>query len=194
MPRNKEKNEILTQSRKEDILRAAIKKFSEKGYNGVKVSDIAKELGISQGIIFWYFQTKENLFINAFMKEFREIKLATSNVLHSMALTPLEKLKTIIFEMIKVYNAKKEGCMLILQILSNTGMQRILSIDISTVYNELYIDLELLFKEAGASNPELKARNFVALLDGFMIQIILGLDIGNTEILVKDILHRYELI
>ncbi|WP_027628038.1 TetR/AcrR family transcriptional regulator [Ruminiclostridium cellobioparum] len=194
MPRNKEKNEILTQSRKEDILRAAIKKFSEKGYNGVKVSDIAKELGISQGIIFWYFQTKENLFINAFMKEFREIKLATSNVLHSMTLTPLEKLKAIIFEMIKVYNAKKEGCMLILQILSNTGMQRILSIDISTVYNELYIDLELLFKEAGASNPELKARNFVALLDGFMIQIILGLDIGNTEILVKDILHRYELI
>ena len=73
-------------------------------------------------------------------------------------------------------------------------MQSILSIDISTVYNELYIDLELLFKEAGASNPELKARNFVALLDGFMIQIILGLDIGNTEILVKDILHRYELI
>ncbi len=194
MPRNKEKNEILTQSRKEDILRAAIKKFSEKGYNGVKVSDIAKELGISQGIIFWYFQTKENLFINAFMKEFREIKLATSNVLHSMTLTPLEKLKAIIFEMIKVYNAKKEGCMLILQILSNTGMQSILSIDISTVYNELYIDLELLFKEAGASNPELKARNFVALLDGFMIQIILGLDIGNTEILVKDILHRYELI
>jgi AcrR family transcriptional regulator len=194
LPRNKEKNEILTQSRKEDILRAAIKKFSEKGYNGVKVSDIAKELGISQGIIFWYFQTKENLFINAFMKEFREIKLATSNVLHSMTLTPLEKLKAIIFEMIKVYNAKKEGCMLILQILSNTGMQSILSIDISTVYNELYIDLELLFKEAGASNPELKARNFVALLDGFMIQIILGLDIGNTEILVKDILHRYELI
>lgn len=194
MPRNKEKNEILTQSRKEDILRAAIKKFSEKGYNGVKVSDIAKELGISQGIIFWYFQTKENLFINAFMKEFREIKLATSKVIHSEALTPLEKLKAIIFEMIKVYNAKKEGCMLILQILSNTGMQRILSIDISTVYNELYIDLELLFKEAGASNPELKARNFVALLDGFMIQIILGLDIGNTEILVKDILHRYELI
>ncbi|EMS71828.1 TetR/AcrR family transcriptional regulator [Ruminiclostridium cellobioparum] len=194
MPRNKEKNEILTQSRKEDILRTAIKKFSEKGYNGVKVSDIAKELGISQGIIFWYFQTKENLFINAFMKEFREIKLATSKVIHSAALTPLEKLKAIIFEMIKVYNAKKEGCMLILQILSNTGMQRILSIDISTVYNELYIDLELLFKEAGASNPELKARNFVALLDGFMIQIILGLDIGNTEILVKDILHRYELI
>ena len=194
MPRNKEKNEILTQSRKEDILRAAIKKFSEKGYNGVKVSDIAKELEISQGIIFWYFQTKENLFINAFMKEFREIKLATSNVIHSAALTPLEKLKAIIFEMIKVYNAKKEGCMLILQILSNTEMQRILSIDISNVYNELYNHLELLFKEAGASNPELKARNFVALLDGFMIQIILGMDIGNIEILVKDILHRYELI
>lgn len=194
MSRNKEKNESLTKARKEDIIRTAIKKFSEKGYQGTNVSEIAKELNVSQGIIFWYFETKEKLFQAAFLYEFKAIKLASANVIQDSSYTPLEKLKKLISEMIKVYYERKEGCMLILQMLSNTEMQQILSIDIANVYNELYCDLELLFKEADATNPELKARNFVALLDGFMIQIILGFDIGNREILVKDILHRYELI
>ncbi len=194
MSRNRKKNEIITQIRKEEILRVAVKKFSAKGYQGTNVSEIAKELGISQGIIFWYFNTKENLFINAFMKEFKEIKLATSNILHSNSIGTVEKLKSIISEMIKTFIERKEGCMLILQLLSNKEMQKILSLDISSVYNELYSELEMLFIQAGASNPELKARNFVALLDGFMIQVILGLDIGDLDVLSNDILHRYELI
>ena len=115
------------------------------------------------------------------MEEFKAIKLATANVLQDSSSTPLERLRRLISEMIKVYYERKEGCMLILQMLSNTEMQQVLSIDIANVYNELYNELELLFKEAGATNPELKSRNFVALLDGFMIQIILGLDIGNMR-------------
>lgn len=194
MPRNKEKNEIITRERKEDILRTSIRKFSEKGYQGTNVSEIAKELDISQGMIFWYFETKEKLFRAAFMEEFRIIKLATANVLQDEATSPLDKLRRLISEMIKVYSERKEGCMLVLQLISNSEMKQMLAIDIANVYNELYTELELLFREAGAANPELKARNFVALLDGFMIQIVLGLDIGNREVLVKDILHRYELI
>jgi AcrR family transcriptional regulator len=194
MSRNREKNENITKERKEGILRTAIKKFSEKGYQGTNVSAIAKELDVSQGMIFWYYETKEKLFRAAFLEEFKAIKLTASNVLHDEESSPLDKLRKYISEMLKIYSTKREGCMLILQLLSNSEMQQMLSIDIINVYNELYNELELLFKEAGAANPELKARNFVALLDGFMIQIVLGLDIGNKEVLVKDILHRYELI
>ena len=193
MSRNKEKNELITKERKEDILRTAIKKFSEKGYQGTSVSDIAKELNISQGIIFWYFETKEKLFRAAFMEEFKMIKLASFNILQDSGLSPQEKLKKLIPEMLEVYRNRKEGCMLILQLLSNKEMQQLLSIDILNVYNELYEELEKLFREASSRNPELKAHNFVALLDGFMIQIILGMDIGSLESLVSDILHRYEL-
>lgn len=194
MSRNKEKNELITRERKEEILKTATRMFAQKGYQGTNVSDIAKELNISQGIVFWYFETKENLFKTAFMEEFRAIKSATAGILSDSFLTPGEKLQKFISEMLKIYYGKKEGCMLILQLLSNKEMQQMLSIDILNVYNEQYIDLEKLFKEAGAGNPDLKARNFVALLDGFMIQIILGIDIGNFEILVKDILHRYEIL
>ncbi|WP_040428710.1 TetR/AcrR family transcriptional regulator [Acetivibrio cellulolyticus] len=194
MSRSKEKNENISKERKKDILRVAIKKFSEKGYQGTSVSEIAKELDVSQGIIFWYFATKEKLFRAAFIEEFKAIKLTAANVLQDGLLSPLDKLRKYLSEMLKVYSARKEGCMLILQLLSNNEMHEILAIDIANVYNELYKELELLFRDAGATNPDLKAKNFVALLDGFMIQIVLGLDIGDMEILVKDILHRYELI
>lgn len=194
MPRNKEKNELLIRQRKSEILSAATRLFALKGYQGVNVSDIAKELNISQGIIFWYFETKENLFRIAFLEEFKGIKHTASSILAATSLPPAEKLRKLISEMINVYFGKKEGCMLILQLLSNKEMQQMLSIDIKNVYMELYIELEQLFKDAGSSNPELKAKNFVALLDGFMIQIILGLDIGDNEALVKDILQRYELL
>lgn len=194
MSRNKEKNELITRERKKEILKTATRMFAQKGYQGTNVSDIARELNISQGIVFWYFETKENLFKTAFMEEFKAIKSATASILSDSFLTPGEKLQKLISEMLKIYYGKKEGCMLILQLLSNKEMQQMLSIDILNVYNEQYNDLEKLFKEAGARNPDLKARNFVALLDGFMIQIILGIDIGNFEILVKDILHRYELL
>lgn len=184
----------MTKQRKEEILNTATRMFAQKGYQGANVSEIAKKLNISQGIVYWYFDTKENLFKTAFMEEFKAIKLATSSILTDNTLSPGERLKKLISEMLKIYYEKNEGCMLILQLLSNKEMQQMLSIDILNVYNELYKDLEVLFKEAGAGNPGLKARNFVALLDGFMIQIILGLDIGDYDVLVKDILHRYELL
>lgn len=193
MSRNKEKNDALVRERKEDILRIATNKFSQNGYQGTNISDIAKELGVSQGIIYWYFNTKEQLFKTAFMEEFKTIKLAAAKILQDDSLSPQNKLKSFISDMIRIYHTNQQGCMLILQLLSNKELQQLLSIDILGMYNELYEQLEKLFNGAGATNPALKARNFVALLDGFMIQIILGLDIGNQETLISDILHRYEL-
>lgn len=193
MPRNKEKNEAITKERREEILKTAIIKFSQKGYQGTNISDIAKELNLSQGIVFWYFSTKEQLFKTAFMEEFKAVKQTAATILQDISLTPVVRLKRLISEMIGFYHDRKEGCMLVLQLISNKEMQQMLSIDILNMYSDLYKELEGLFKEAGATNPELKARNFVALLDGFMIQIILELDIGDPAVLVEDILRRYEL-
>ena len=50
-----------------DILDAAIKIFSEKGYEGGRTSDIAKEANISEGTIFRYFKTKKDLLIGLLM-------------------------------------------------------------------------------------------------------------------------------
>jgi TetR/AcrR family fatty acid metabolism transcriptional regulator len=48
------------------ILDAAIKVFSDKGYFGARVSDIAQEAGIAYGLVYHYFKNKEDLLISIY--------------------------------------------------------------------------------------------------------------------------------
>lgn len=54
------------QRRKEDrpqeITEAAFDAFAEKGYAATKVEDVAKRAGVSKGLMYLYFKTKEELF------------------------------------------------------------------------------------------------------------------------------------
>ena len=54
------------QRRKEDrpaeITEAALNAFAEKGYAATKVEDVAKRAGVSKGLLYLYFKTKEDLF------------------------------------------------------------------------------------------------------------------------------------
>ena len=50
-----------------DILDAATKIFAEKGYEGSRTSDIAKEANIAEGTIFRYFKTKKDLLVGLLM-------------------------------------------------------------------------------------------------------------------------------
>jgi AcrR family transcriptional regulator len=52
--------------RKEDrpgeITEAAFQAFADKGYAGTKVEEVAKRAGVSKGLLYLYFKTKEELF------------------------------------------------------------------------------------------------------------------------------------
>ena len=48
---------------KELILEAAIKLFADKGFNGTTVSEIAKEAGLSQGMIYYIFESKDHILV-----------------------------------------------------------------------------------------------------------------------------------
>ena len=54
------------QRRKEDrpaeITAAAFETFAEKGYANAKVADVARRAGVSKGLLYVYFKTKEELF------------------------------------------------------------------------------------------------------------------------------------
>ncbi|HEX2139236.1 MAG TPA: TetR/AcrR family transcriptional regulator [Woeseiaceae bacterium] len=48
--------------RPEEITRAALAAFAEKGYAATRVTDVAKRAGVSKGLLYLYFRTKEELF------------------------------------------------------------------------------------------------------------------------------------
>ena len=50
--------------KRHEIVKAAIKVFSEKGYRKIKVRDITSSLGISTGTFYIYFKDKRELFVD----------------------------------------------------------------------------------------------------------------------------------
>lgn len=55
------------------IIDAAEKVFSSQGFANTKMEDVAKELGISKGTIYFYFSSKENLYMAITYRAFQAL-------------------------------------------------------------------------------------------------------------------------
>jgi AcrR family transcriptional regulator len=62
MPRTAEATQLLKDARRATILAAARNVFASKGLGSTRMSDIAAEARISQGLVYHYFPNKEALF------------------------------------------------------------------------------------------------------------------------------------
>lgn len=60
-------------SRRPDIVRAALREFARGGYRGTTVADVAREAGISSAYVFKLFSGKEPLFVAALELCFAQI-------------------------------------------------------------------------------------------------------------------------
>lgn len=61
MPKSNVKNPILVRERRLALVRAAVEVFYSKGFHGCRVSDVAEAAGISQGTVYNYVKSKEDL-------------------------------------------------------------------------------------------------------------------------------------
>ena len=50
--------------REEDIMRASVKIFAEKGYQDTHIADIVEEVGIAKGTFYLYFKSKKDVFLS----------------------------------------------------------------------------------------------------------------------------------
>jgi AcrR family transcriptional regulator len=62
-PRSKVQNAALKDVRREAILSAALRVFTRHGLYGVTMANIAREAGVSYGLAYHYFKSKEDLFV-----------------------------------------------------------------------------------------------------------------------------------
>lgn len=62
MPRTKEQFEAMRNATKEKIHTSALKLFTKRGYAATTVQDIAMDAGISTGLMYRHYKSKEELF------------------------------------------------------------------------------------------------------------------------------------
>ncbi|MDF2725883.1 MAG: TetR family transcriptional regulator [Paenibacillus sp.] len=77
---NEAKSEALMNERREQIKRAALKVFAKHGIGGTKMSMIAVEAGISQGLAYRYFASKEEIFADLVQEALENAQMALENI------------------------------------------------------------------------------------------------------------------
>lgn len=73
MPKTKEQYEALRSQKMELIENTAMACFAENGFHGTSISSIAKKAGISTGLTYNYFSSKEDLLTAIYLKGIKKI-------------------------------------------------------------------------------------------------------------------------
>lgn len=106
-PRNKELNEKVKDERREQILSNSLRLFAKKGLAATKITDISKATGISQGLLYHYYKSKDEIFIELLREGYNKMIEAALG-LESLPLTPLEKIKMAIEKLLQGFEENKD--------------------------------------------------------------------------------------
>jgi AcrR family transcriptional regulator len=68
------------ESRRDELLSAAVRVFARKGYHTCRVSDIADEAGASHGLVYHYFSSKDEVLETIFRENWGPIAIAIEGI------------------------------------------------------------------------------------------------------------------
>jgi AcrR family transcriptional regulator len=99
-----ERKEREKERRRQQIIVAAKRVFSEKGFNKATMEDIAKEAELSPGTLYLYFKNKEELYASLSLRILQYLHIRVTHVNKEAALTPEQKLSALMEAMYDVYD------------------------------------------------------------------------------------------
>ncbi len=76
----KDRFEVITEEKREQVLTAAIEEFAQNGFNGTSINKVAKHAKISIGAMYSYFESKEDLFLTVVERLFSVLELAIKDI------------------------------------------------------------------------------------------------------------------
>jgi len=189
MPRTKEQFEEIRNKTNHKIIESALVLFAEKGFKGTSINDISKAAGISKGLAYNYYNSKNDLMIAVFSLLKEEI----GSMFMAMEETddPFEKLKIIINLTCKNLKKDEKFWRLYMNFAFQPVVQEVAGEFMSDFLAEAFKAMEKIFKDIGVKNPKEESKIFGAILDGVGFHYIF--DRGNypLEKMRKFLLKKY---
>ncbi|BBO68809.1 AcrR family transcriptional regulator [Desulfosarcina alkanivorans] len=99
-----ERKEREKERRRQQIIVAAKRVFSEKGFNKATMEDIAKEAELSPGTLYLYFKNKEELYASLSLRILQYLHIRVTHVNKETSLSPDQKLAALMEAMYDVYD------------------------------------------------------------------------------------------
>ena len=130
MPRSPVQNEQMRAESRQKIVSTARRLFAQRGYDRCNVSDIAREAGMSQGNIYWYFPSKEEILKAVLASAFDALgKLLSEVTVHPG--TGIEKLDYLIDRYIAFGNEQGgiDITIIIVSLIAHGGLKQLPDLD-----------------------------------------------------------------
>ncbi len=136
------------EQRKREILEAALRLFSQKGYKATSMREIAKESEFAVGTLYSFFPNKRRLYEEIVLEKAREISKRVTSVFDE-GLDPLATLKRLVEVKIATLHAYSDFIRLYYSVLweARFGVKETLSEGVLALYEEYLAKLERVFAE-----------------------------------------------
>ncbi|HOO12604.1 MAG TPA: TetR/AcrR family transcriptional regulator [Bacillota bacterium] len=124
MARNQSQNERMREERKEQILSGALRLFATKGFFAAKIKDIAQEVGMAQGLVYHYYSSKDEIYVELIRNALEKLNMAVQ-MLKEMPQPPHEKIKMAIVHLLKTIESSddfSQTCRLIAHAMNSTAI------------------------------------------------------------------------
>ena len=189
MPRTPEQFEKIREVKRSRIMDVALELFANEGYHNTSISKIAQKAGISKGLMYNYFDSKEDL-VRAVLEEgLNELaKLFDPN--KDGVLTEEE----FYFFVEKTFDTLKQNntyWKLYFGIIMQTGIYAMIKGKYEKVIQESLATLVEYYRMQGVAEPESEAILFGALMDGISMNYLLDPDLFPLEKIKRAVIEKF---
>lgn len=190
-PRTEEQFQKIREEKKALIMQTSLELFANEGYHNTSISDIAKKAGISKGLLYNYFDSKEELIKTIILKSFDEfIQFFDPN--KDGTLTK-EELRVFIEKSFSILQENVHFWKLYFATLMQPAVFKLVEKKIWEVAGPFMKMTEDFFKSQGYKNPAAETRFLTALLDGVQLHFILDPENYPLEETIRRIYDIYHL-
>ncbi|MCE1245079.1 MAG: TetR/AcrR family transcriptional regulator [Firmicutes bacterium] len=169
---------------KEKILESALESFATKGYHGTSVKEIATDAGVNKSLLFYYFNSKENLYKSIIHYAAQKAKFLYEEV--DKAKTFREKFDNVIGGYIRFFSETKHVPGIVLQSIFGMGPDLSLSLEEMSAYvRKPLINLlneGIAAGELAEINAEIVAKAIMGMISAFFIHMPCRPDYQEDEI------------
>lgn len=170
-PRTKQQFEDLRKDRRQAILDAALTVFANSGYHSASVSMIAKEAGVSKGLLYNYFESKEAVLLTLVSDLF-------DTVVELMRITPgevftRERFIELIDISIDIAVKEPKRWKLYMSLAFQPDVTPILMETMMPKVTPFMMSMSQYFHSKGYEDPVTMMRYYSAVLDGVQMHALL---------------------
>ncbi|MEX0844636.1 MAG: TetR/AcrR family transcriptional regulator [Balneolaceae bacterium] len=168
-PKTKEQNEEIRRQTRQQILDAAFELFANNGFSKTSIAAVAKKAGISKGLIYHYFDSKEAI-LEGIFNQLIELSEEVLNVDDDVS--PKEKMKQVLEHTFQFIKEDIGTARLMISLALQPDTFSSLKGKIMDAQQEQMKQYIKLFEELGYEQPEMEAYEVGAIMDGILMGCI----------------------